>query len=330
MRNEGDQFRCITIVISEITIVVGIVLNRDKLILIFMLVTYFSCIFSQQTLLKDDNVHKDKPGDGKEVKLTSFPPSSASPLNLLADVASTQSSDTTGTDQPQQQQPQQQQQDSNKYSFDQQTLADTKAVTATTDTPSEADASNKSSTLRDLLTKTAGKLGRPPTTVSGLDGSSFLTAFLPHKSENANKKQFGTMTSTFEDIIATVVEQNIASPSLKHDRTMQQIGRQGQGRNQCQQTTNLDLAMIAGNPSLKLGAGMVAPSVRHTLTETSVLYPDVPHSWLQDGRLLRLHDPKHAGNFRIFQAQWLRGEVCILHCYGYINKFRFNIPFQAS
>ncbi|XP_072041453.1 lysine-specific demethylase 3B-like [Amphiura filiformis] len=173
------------------------------------------------------------------------------------------------------------QQDSNKYSFDQQTLADTKAVTLTTDTPTESGASSRSSTLRELLTKTAGKLGKPPTSVGG---SSFLTAFLPHKSENANKKQFGTMTMTFEDIIATVVEQNIASPAIRHDRTLQ-INRAGQ---------------------------IVAPSVQHTLTETSVLYPDVPHSWLQDGRLLRLHDPQHRGNFRIFQEQWLRGEPVLV------------------
>ena len=52
------------------------------------------------------------------------------------------------------------------------------------------------------------------------------------------------------------------------------------------------------------------PIITHNLTETSVLYPDVPHSWLCDGRLLRLHEPRHQGNLKIFQEQWKRGQVC--------------------
>lgn len=39
-----------------------------------------------------------------------------------------------------------------------------------------------------------------------------------------------------------------------------------------------------------------------TLTESKVLYPDVPHTWLCDGKLLRLHDSVHSGNYRIFQV----------------------------
>jgi lysine-specific demethylase 3 len=39
-----------------------------------------------------------------------------------------------------------------------------------------------------------------------------------------------------------------------------------------------------------------------TLTESKILYPDVPHSWLCDGKLLRLNDPNCEGNYRIFQV----------------------------
>lgn len=39
-----------------------------------------------------------------------------------------------------------------------------------------------------------------------------------------------------------------------------------------------------------------------TLTESKILYPDTPHSWLCDGKLLRLLDPSHSGNYRIFQV----------------------------
>ncbi len=47
----------------------------------------------------------------------------------------------------------------------------------------------------------------------------------------------------------------------------------------------------------------------HTLSETSVLFPDVPHSWLDGGRLLRLHDHRHSGNVKLFQQQWGRAQV---------------------
>lgn len=39
-----------------------------------------------------------------------------------------------------------------------------------------------------------------------------------------------------------------------------------------------------------------------TLTESKQLYPDTPHSWLCDGKLLRLSDSNHSGNYRIFQV----------------------------
>ena len=52
------------------------------------------------------------------------------------------------------------------------------------------------------------------------------------------------------------------------------------------------------------------PIPRYTLTETSLLYPDVPHSWLDHGHLLRLHDPRARNNIKLFQQQWRRAQVC--------------------
>ncbi|KAK0086395.1 hypothetical protein PV325_003271 [Microctonus aethiopoides] len=49
-----------------------------------------------------------------------------------------------------------------------------------------------------------------------------------------------------------------------------------------------------------------------TLTESKSLYPDVPHSWLCDGKLLRLCDPNNVNNYRIFQDQWKRGQPVIV------------------
>lgn len=49
-----------------------------------------------------------------------------------------------------------------------------------------------------------------------------------------------------------------------------------------------------------------------TLTESKRLYPDVPHTWLCDGKLLRLLDANHSGNFKIFQEQWKRGQPVLV------------------
>ncbi|XP_043460930.1 probable JmjC domain-containing histone demethylation protein 2C isoform X2 [Leptopilina heterotoma] len=49
-----------------------------------------------------------------------------------------------------------------------------------------------------------------------------------------------------------------------------------------------------------------------TLTESKSLYPDVPHAWLCDGKLLRLNDPNNPNNYRIFQDQWKRGQPVIV------------------
>ncbi|XP_076257984.1 lysine demethylase 3 isoform X2 [Rhynchophorus ferrugineus] len=49
-----------------------------------------------------------------------------------------------------------------------------------------------------------------------------------------------------------------------------------------------------------------------TLTESKILYPTVPHSWLCDGKLLRLTDPTCPDNYKIFQDQWKRGQPVIV------------------
>ena len=124
------------------------------------------------------------------------------------------------------------------------------------------------STLRELLTKTAGR-------------------------KAANKEAAGkkgkTFHSTLDDIIQQVVERNVAReersiPQLKH--YIPRVGSSMQGRD--------------------------SPIPTYTLTETSVLFPDVPHSWLDGGRLLRLHDPHHKGNLELFQQQWRRAQPILV------------------
>jgi lysine-specific demethylase 3 len=49
-----------------------------------------------------------------------------------------------------------------------------------------------------------------------------------------------------------------------------------------------------------------------TLTESKQLYPDIPHAWLCDGKLLRLLDSSNPNNYRVFQDQWKRGQPVIV------------------
>ncbi|XP_047477004.1 lysine-specific demethylase 3A-like isoform X4 [Penaeus chinensis] len=53
-----------------------------------------------------------------------------------------------------------------------------------------------------------------------------------------------------------------------------------------------------------------------TKTESSTLYPGVAHSWLCDGKLLRLQDPLAPSNTLIFQDQWKRGQPVIISGVG--------------
>lgn len=49
-----------------------------------------------------------------------------------------------------------------------------------------------------------------------------------------------------------------------------------------------------------------------TMIESKSMYPDVPHSWLCDGKLLRLMDPAAPNNIKIFQEQWRRSQPVLV------------------
>lgn len=48
------------------------------------------------------------------------------------------------------------------------------------------------------------------------------------------------------------------------------------------------------------------------VAESKQLYPDTPHSWLCDGKLLRLHEPMNPNNYPLFQEQWCRGQPVLV------------------
>ena len=57
---------------------------------------------------------------------------------------------------------------------------------------------------------------------------------------------------------------------------------------------------------------MQLPARIMTKAQSEDMYPGVPHSWLCEGMLLRLIDPSHSGNYRLFQDQWRRGQPVIV------------------
>jgi lysine-specific demethylase 3 len=50
-----------------------------------------------------------------------------------------------------------------------------------------------------------------------------------------------------------------------------------------------------------LSRGMLPPRIM-VLSESLKAYPEIPHSWLCTGKLLRLHDPGNPNNYKLFQV----------------------------
>lgn len=179
---------------------------------------------------------------------------------------------------------------------------DTKALTMTTQTNSVG----KGLSLDQLPPcgpdcACKGK-GNSPTSCSTLK-MLLMKKGLKQSQQNSDNMQM--YTSTLDDIIQSVVEKSLPRGDKK--------------------------PYDFNPPPFKLthyipknGNPMVVrhfPVEVHTLTETSVLFPDVPHSWLCDGRLVRLHDPDHKGNFKLFQKQWIKGTPVLVSA---VNK-RMNM-----
>lgn len=56
-----------------------------------------------------------------------------------------------------------------------------------------------------------------------------------------------------------------------------------------------------------------APKRRsYSLVETKVQYPNVTHSWLANGNVLRLDSDKEASNVDLFQDIWSRGQPVVV------------------
>ncbi|XP_058154885.1 probable JmjC domain-containing histone demethylation protein 2C isoform X3 [Dasypus novemcinctus] len=131
------------------------------------------------------------------------------------------------------------------------------------------------STLRDLLTTTAGKL-RVGSTDAGI-------AFAPVYSMGAPSGKSGrTMPNILDDIIASVVENKI--PPNKASK-------------------------INVKPDLKEEP---KESKKTTMDESNKLYSDIPHSWVCEKHILWLKDYKNSNNWKLFKECWKQGQPAVV------------------
>lgn len=138
------------------------------------------------------------------------------------------------------------------------------------DSSSESDDGNFS-TLRELLI-------RPSHKPNGSRATSPVQSNLSKAKKLASAKM-----DTLDEVISSVIEDSVpktdnsdVKSELKH--FVRRYNWQAKGR------SPLPIRIM-------------------TLTESKILYPDTPHSWLCDGKLLRLMDPMNTGNYKIFQVK---------------------------
>ncbi|XP_076367892.1 uncharacterized protein LOC143255703 isoform X2 [Tachypleus tridentatus] len=139
--------------------------------------------------------------------------------------------------------------------------------------PGSDDERNDSfSTLRELLIR--------PSVKNGNGGSS---------NSNVINNQRKTLTSSLEEVISCVIEHGVGrlDKTVKEEKQLKYFVRR--------------------YPKVERGVGLLPIRV-FTLAESILLYPNVPHSWLCNGKLLVLHDSQHNKNLSIFQEQWKRGQ----------------------
>ncbi|XP_059803336.1 probable JmjC domain-containing histone demethylation protein 2C isoform X3 [Hypanus sabinus] len=146
---------------------------------------------------------------------------------------------------------------------------------------------DQGSTLRDLLTTTAGKL-RLGSTDAGI-------AFAPvFSAETPTVRGARSMPNLLDDIIASVVENKI--PASKTEKSH---GKEETNQNFQKEIKSLSLDSISKNPS------------------------EVPYSWLCEGNVLWLHDPGHPSNCKIFRECWRQEQPVLVS--GVHKKLNSNL-----
>lgn len=218
----------------------------------------------QNTPQKSQSNGSSSPGSvSTDSRLT--PPESQSPLHWLADLA--------------EQKAREEKQENKEFALEKEIKEEgeqdaSDSPNGSTSPPASQN-SEQGSTLRDLLTTTAGKL-RVGSTDAGI-------AFAPVYSMGASSGKSGrSMPNILDDIIASVVENKI--PPNK--------------------TAKIN---VKSEPNEE-----PKESRKSATNESNKLYSDIPHSWICDQHILWLKDYKNSNNWKLFKECWKQGQPAVV------------------
>ncbi|XP_076773136.1 putative JmjC domain-containing histone demethylation protein 2C isoform X3 [Arvicanthis niloticus] len=221
-------------------------------------------VSQQNTPQKSQTDGGSSPGSAStDSRLT--PPESQSPLHWLADLAEQKSRE--------------EKQENKEFTLEKEIKDDGEQDTSDSPngstSPPASQNNEQGSTLRDLLTTTAGKL-RVGSTDAGI-------AFAPVYSMGASSGKGGrTMPNILDDIIASVVENKI--PPNKTSKINVKSEPNEEPKESKQSATN----------------------------ESNEFYRDIPHSWICEQHILWLKDYKNSNNWKLFKECWKQGQPAVV------------------
>ncbi|XP_059026114.1 probable JmjC domain-containing histone demethylation protein 2C isoform X2 [Mustela lutreola] len=213
---------------------------------------------------KSESKGNSSPGSDESTDSKLTPPESQSPLHWLADLAEQKSRE--------------EKKENKEFALEKQIKEeqeqDSPDSPNSRTSPPVSQNNEQGSTLRDLLTTTAGKL-RVGSTDAGI-------AFAPVYSMGTPSGKSGrTMPNILDDIIASVVENKI--PPNK-----------------------------ASKINVKPEPKEEPKESRKSPMEENKLYSDIPHSWICEQHILWLKDYKNINNWKLFKECWKHGQPAVV------------------
>ncbi|XP_035185813.1 probable JmjC domain-containing histone demethylation protein 2C isoform X3 [Oxyura jamaicensis] len=207
-------------------------------------------------------------------KLT--PPESQSPLHWLADLAEQKARE---------EKKENKECPSGKHSKEEKDQDNLESQNCRSSPPASQN-NEQGSTLRDLLTTTAGKL-RLGSTDAGI-------AFAPvYSTGTASGKSGRTMPNILDDIIASVVENKIPPNRAPKINVKSEIKDEPKDDRKCIQD------------------------------DSNKLYSDIQYSWICDKHVLWLRDHKNINNWKLFKECWKQGRPVLVS--GMHKKMNFSL-----
>ncbi|XP_054428701.1 probable JmjC domain-containing histone demethylation protein 2C isoform X3 [Pteronotus mesoamericanus] len=218
----------------------------------------------QNTPQKSEGNGNSSPGSDISTDSKLTPPESQSPLHWLADLAEQKSRE--------------EKKENKEFVLEKQIKEEREQENpdspSSRTSPPASQNNEQGSTLRDLLTTTAGKL-RVGSTDAGI-------AFAPVYSMGTPSGKSGrTMPNILDDIIASVVENKIPpnkAPKINVKSELKEEPKES----------------------------------RKSAMDQNKLYSDIPHSWICEKRILWLKDYKNTNNWKLFKECWKHGQPAVV------------------